>query len=94
MWSIWRIAFFFTTPKSTSTPSAEYRLIVLPVSQRDSNAKGTESGSDSKIVNGCTMLSNWEARIRYMKITESRNAHRNSRNVRSSSRPRPEMRVV
>ncbi len=31
MWSICRIEFFLTTPKSTSSPSAENRFSVLPV---------------------------------------------------------------
>ena len=41
MWSICRIAFFFTTPNSTSMPSAEYRFSVLPVAQSESSANGT-----------------------------------------------------
>ncbi len=47
------------------------------------------SGSDSRIVNGWMVLSNCAARIMYMKITDSANAHRNSPKVRSSSRPLP-----
>ena len=89
MWSIWRIAFFFTTPNSTSRPSAEYRLSVWPIAHSEKSANGTASGSDSRIVSGWTRLSNCEARIMYMKMTDSRNAQRNSRNVRSSSRARP-----
>ena len=53
-----------------------------------------ESGSESRIVNGWITLSNCEARIMYMKITESRNTHRNSVNVRSSSRARPDTAVL
>ncbi len=87
------MAFFFTTPKSTRMPSAEYRLSVLPLTSSDQSANGTDSGSESRIVSGCTRLSNWLARIMYMSTTESRKAQRNSLKVRSSSRPRPETRV-
>ncbi len=70
-------------------PSAEYRLSVFDVSQIDSSANGTESGSESRMISGCTRLSYCDASTIYMKITDSRNAHPNSTNVRSSSRPRP-----
>ncbi len=65
----------------------------MPVIQSENSAKGTESGRESKIVNGCTVLSYCDARIMYMKIIDSKNAQRNSVNVRSNSRPRPEMLV-
>ena len=51
-------------------------------------------GKLNKIVNGCTVLSNCEARIMYMKIIERMNAQMNSVNVLSSSRARPETVVV
>ena len=44
----------------------------------DSNANGTESGKLSRIVSGCTVLSNCEARIMYMKMIESMKAQINS----------------
>ena len=40
----------------------------------DSSANGTVSGSDSRMVIGCSQLSNCAARIRYMKMIDSRNA--------------------
>ena len=46
-------------------------MSVLPVYQRESIANGTESGSDNRMVNGWNTLSNWDARIVYMKMTES-----------------------
>ena len=83
------MAFFFTTPKSTRMPSAEYRLRVLPVYQSENKAKGTDRGSESRMVRGCTRLSNWEARIMYMKISDRMKAQMNSTKVFSNSLPRP-----
>ena len=83
------MAFFATTPNSTSIPSAEYRLSVLPDSQSDASANGSESGSESRMTNGCTRLSYCAASTMYMNAIESTNAQPNSTNVRSSSRPRP-----
>ena len=74
VWSICRMAFFFTTPKSTSMPKREYRLSVPPASHRDKNANGTDSGRDSRMIAGWPRLSNWEARIMYMKTIDRRNA--------------------
>src|SRR3990172_5885108 len=56
----------------------------------DRSANGTDSGSESRIVKGWTRFSNWAARIMYMNTIDSAKAERNSPNVRSSSRPRPE----
>ena len=67
---------------------------MFPVSQIDSSAKGMQSGMESRMVKGWTRFSNWEARIMYMKTIERANAQPNSLNVRSSSRPFPETRVV
>ena len=67
---------------------------MLPVYQSENSANGTDSGSERRIVSGWITLSNWDARIMYMKMTESRNTHRNSVNVFSSSRARPDTAVV
>src|SRR6185369_1396101 len=75
-------------------PRAEYKFNVSPVPHNDSSAKGTDNGKLSKIVKGCTVLSNCEARIMYMKMIERMNAQINSVNVLSSSRARPETVVV
>ena len=58
---------------------------MLPVYHSESMAKGTESGSESRMVSGWMRLSNCEARIMYMKANESTNTHRNSVNVFSIS---------
>ena len=55
---------------------------MLPVYQSEKSANGTESGRESRIVSGWTRLSNWVARIMYMKITASRKTQRNSTKVR------------
>ena len=68
--------------------------MVFPVYQSEKSAKGTASGSESRMVKGWTTLSNWDARIMYMKITASRKTHRNSTKVRSNSRARPDTTVV
>src|SRR5262245_44126115 len=86
--------FFFTTPNSTKTPNIEYRFRVLPNNHSEKKAKGTDRGNDSRIVSGCTRLSNCEARIIYMKITDNKKAQMNSTKVRSNSRPRPDTVVV
>ena len=53
-WSICRIEFFFTTPNSTSRPSAEKMFSDCRKTMIDSSAKGSVSGSDSRIVIGCS----------------------------------------
>jgi hypothetical protein len=69
--------FFFTTPKRTRMPRAEYRLRVLPVYHSERKAKGTDRGNESRIVRGCSRLSNCEARIMYMKISDNIKAQMN-----------------
>ena len=93
-WSICRIEFFFTTPKSTSRPSAEKMFSDCRVMMIDSSANGSVSGSDSRIVIGCSHDSNCAARIRYMKISDSANAIRKFCAARPSSRERPAKRVL
>ena len=68
--------------------------MVCPMSQSESSAKGMESGSESRMVNGWTRLSNCAARMMYMSTTERRKAQMNSWKVVSSSRARPATRVV
>ncbi len=55
----------------------------------DSSANGSVSGSDSRIVTGCSHDSNCAASTRYMKISDSASACRNALAVRFSSRERP-----
>ena len=55
----------------------------------DISANGSVSGSDSRIVTGCSHDSNCAARIRYMKTNDSAMAVRNAVAVRFSSRERP-----
>ena len=60
----------------------------------DSSANGSVSGSDSRIVIGCSHDSNCAARIRYMKTSDSTNAIRKFCAARPSSRERPANRVL
>ena len=56
----------------------------------DWNKKGViVSGSDNRMVTGCSHDSNWAARIRYMNTNDSTMALRNAVAVRLSSRERP-----
>ncbi len=55
----------------------------------DSNANGSVSGNDSRMVTGCSHDSNCAARIRYMKTSDSRNAVTKFCAARPSSRERP-----
>jgi hypothetical protein len=64
-------------------------LSVLPVYHSENSANGTDSGSESRIVSGWITLSNCEARIMYMKMTDRRKTHRNSVKVFSISRALP-----
>ena len=48
------------------------------MTHNENRANGIASGKDKRMVNGCTVLSNCEARIMYMKITDNKNAHKNS----------------
>ena len=89
VWSICRIPFFFTMPKSTRMPSDEKMLIDWFRTTIDRSANGTVSGSASRIVIGWIQLSNCAARIRYMKMIESRNAMRNADAAFPCSRERP-----
>ena len=59
----------------------------------DSSAKGSVSGSDVRIVTGCSHDSNCAARIRYMKMSERPNARRKFCAARPSSRERPAKRA-
>ena len=88
-WSIWRIEFFLTTPNRTSSPSAEKMFSDWRNTMIDSSAKGSVSGSDSRIVIGCSHDSNCAASIRYMKTSDSRNASTKFCAARPSSRDRP-----
>ena len=63
--------FFFTTPGSNNTPRALNRFSERSVTISDSSAKGMESGSVVRILNGWTNLSNYAARTMYMKILAS-----------------------
>ena len=60
----------------------------------DSSAKGSVSGSDSRIVIGCSHDSNCAARIRYMKTSESTNASTKFCAARPSSFDRPAERAL
>ena len=55
----------------------------------DSSANGSVSGSDSRIVIGCSHDSNCAARIRYMKMNDSTKASTKFWAVRPSSFDRP-----
>ncbi len=60
----------------------------------DSSANGSVSGSDSRIVMGCSHDSNCAARIRYMNTIDNRNAMRKFCAARPSSLERPAKRVL
>ena len=60
----------------------------------ESSANGSVSGSESRIVIGCSHDSNCAARIRYMKTSDSTNASRKFCAARASSRDRPANRVA
>ena len=77
-WSICRIEFFFTTPNSTSRPSPEKMFSDCWKMMSESSANGSVSGSDSRIVTGCSHDSNCAARIRYMNTNDSAIAVRNA----------------
>ncbi len=85
MWSIWRIEFFFTTPNSTRTPSIVKMSSDCPKITSEMSAKGTVSGSASRIVIGCSHDSNCAARMRYMKMNDSPKARMKALPVRAIS---------
>ena len=60
----------------------------------DSSANGSVSGSDSRIVIGCSHDSNCAARIRYMKTSDSTNASTKFCAARPSSLDRPAKRAA
>jgi hypothetical protein len=74
VWSIWRIAFFFTTPKSSSRPRPEKMFTVCPITSSERMPKGTASGSVSRMVMGWMNDSNCAASTMYMKMNESAKA--------------------
>ncbi len=70
-------------------PNMENMLIDWPKISSEMKANGTVSGSESKMVIGCTQLSNCAARMRYMKTSDIANATRNADIARPCSRERP-----
>src|SRR4051812_38247409 len=66
--------FFFTTPNSTNSPSADIKFRLCPNKMSEMSANGTVSGSEIKMMNGFSQDSNCAAKIRYMKTNESPNA--------------------
>ncbi len=74
MWSICRIAFFLTMPKSSSSPSPEKMFTDCPVMSSERMPNGIASGSVSRIVTGWMNDSNCAASTMYMKMNESEKA--------------------
>ncbi len=71
-------------------PSAEKMLSDWPKMTIEMSANGSVSGSDSRIVTGCSHDSNCAASTRYMKMSDSASACKKALAVRFSSRDRPE----
>jgi hypothetical protein len=71
VWSICRIAFFFTTPKRSSRPRPEKMFTDCPVRSSERMPNGMASGSVSRIVTGWMNDSNCAASTMYMKMNES-----------------------
>jgi len=82
MCAICKIEFFFTTPNNTRMPSMVKMSSDDFKKSSDTSANGTVSGSDSRIVIGCSHDSNWAARIRYMNRNDRPNANMNASPVR------------
>ena len=80
MWSIWRIEFFFTTPKSTRMPErrVEVERVAASATARAARTAPTAAARAGSSAGGPGSR-NCDARIMYMKMIESRNAQRNSR---------------
>ena len=74
VWSICKIAFFFTTPKRSSRPRPEKMFTDCPVKSSERMPNGMASGSVKRIVTGWMNDSNCAARIMYMKTKESTKA--------------------
>ncbi len=75
VWSICRMAFFFTMPNSSSRPSPEKMFTVWPaISSSDTMPNGTASGSVIRIVIGWMKDSNCAASTMYIKMNVSENA--------------------
>src|SRR4029079_6477003 len=82
MCAICKIEFFFTTPHRTRIPSIVKMSSDDLRKISDTSANGTVSGSDSKIVIGCSHDSNCAARIRYMNRNDRPKAKANAAPVR------------
>ena len=61
VWSICKIEFFFTTANSTRMPNSEKMFSDWSKISSDTSANGSVSGSDSRIVIGCSHDSNCAA---------------------------------
>ena len=71
MASTWRMPFFLTIPTSMNRPNIAYKSIGVRHKISDSIPKGMVTGRAMRMAIGCIQLSNWAARIRYMKVIES-----------------------
>ncbi len=74
VWSICRMAFFFTMPNSSSSPNPDMMVMSCPVTSMAKSPNGTASGSVIRIVTGWMNDSNCAARAMYMKMKASANA--------------------
>ena len=70
-------------------PSAEKMLSDWPKMTIEISANGSVSGSDRRIVTGCSHDSNCAASTRYMKMSDNARACKNALAVRFNSRERP-----
>ena len=75
-------------------PSDVKMFTLCPKTRIERSANGTVSGSASRIVTGCSQLSNCAARIRYMKTKDSPKARRKFCAARPCSFDRPTNRYV
>ena len=64
MVSIFRIESLMTIPLMTTMPVIDIRLIVSPMIHRATSTKNTSTTISSRMMSGCTRLSNWAARMK------------------------------
>ena len=78
MLSIFRMESFTTMPQVTMIPMADIRFSVCPHTHSVISAKAVSIGISTNTISGCTKLSNWAHRMKYISKTDTNNITTNS----------------
>ena len=80
-------------PQVTINPMADIRLSVCPHIHNNNRANATSIGISSNTIRGCTKLSNWAARIKYINRMEIKRITTSSSSISRLEKKLPEKAV-